>query len=66
MRLLFGSWKRIAIVHDSVPRVPENSLRTYLEVLANVVEDRKRNADQHEVVVVFPVMLSCASMALLK
>ena len=59
--------KRVVILHVGVPRLPEDSLRTYLEILVRAVEDWKRDEEeQHEVVVVFPADAELRVRGLLK
>ena len=50
------SWlkvRRILIVHDGLPHLAEDELRTYFQVLSGAVEDWKRDAERHEIVVFF-------------
>jgi RNAse (barnase) inhibitor barstar len=44
---------RVTLVHDAVPGLSSNDLRTYVDVLATAVSDWKRRAS-YELVVVFP------------
>ncbi len=45
--------KRVIILHDDLPRLPENEMRVYLQILARAVEDWRKN-EEHELIVVFP------------
>lgn len=54
------------ISHEGIPRLPEDVLRTYVEILARAVEDWKRDADQHEIVVAFPADAELRIRGLLK
>jgi hypothetical protein len=50
------SWltqRRVALVHEELPRLPPSDLATYLSVLAECVADWKPGAE-HELLVVFP------------
>jgi len=49
-----------------MPRLSEKELRTYLTILARAVEDWTRDADQHEVAVVFPADAQLRVLGLLK
>jgi len=58
--------KRVVIEHEGMPRLSEKELRTYLTILARAVEDWTRDADQHEVAVVFPADAQLRVLGLLK
>ena len=58
--------RRVVISHEGIPRLPEDVLRTYVEILARAVEDWKRDADQHEIVVAFPADAELRIRGLLK
>ena len=45
--------RRIIIIHEDLPRLPERELQTYLDVLRNCVGDWTPD-DDHELIAVFP------------
>lgn len=51
------SWiesRRVVLVHEDVPEIPEGDLREYLLVLADAVADWRSRAPAHELRVTFP------------
>ena len=62
------SWvgpKRVVIVHQALPQLSEDAVRTYLKILVRAVEDWRRD-ERHEVVVVFPEGVELRVRELLK
>lgn len=45
--------KRIVVIHEVMPQLPEESLRAYLEILERAIRHWRRNED-HDLVVIFP------------
>ncbi|MDR1744812.1 MAG: barstar family protein [Planctomycetota bacterium] len=55
VRDLDAGEREIVILHKDVPRIPEEDLRTYLELLRDAVLFWKNHPDEHSLAVWFPV-----------